>query len=194
LIDEASSLLDATVGTAYFDISSFYDNMDPAALLSEALEMGYPRRILILSVLLDLGPRWLTSGGWTTEKPIIPYCSIVTGEAHGNDKARMVLYNILERAHNRCPRATIHQWVDDLTLKVLGSRRYVRHNLTQVAITLTRDLVDAGYQVSIKSAVVTSIPGLAKEIVDDAKAEGVLTLTAARATVDLGLDVAGGGC
>ena len=63
LTDEAACLLGATAGCLYVDIASFYDNVDLEFLFGRSLDMGFPRKVLILSFLAHISPKWLTQGG-----------------------------------------------------------------------------------------------------------------------------------
>eukprot|EP00972_Heterocapsa_arctica_P086129 12696475-Heterocapsa_arctica.AAC.1 len=47
--EERAGQLGATAGGIYLDISGFYDNIDLEKLFGKSLEMGFPRRVLLLS-------------------------------------------------------------------------------------------------------------------------------------------------
>jgi hypothetical protein len=193
LTDEAACLMGATAGGIYLDIQGFYDNIDLEKLFSCCLSMGYPRRVLILSFLAYLSPRWLTQGGWVTEAPVQPLVSLVTGERNGNNMARVATYDIMEDYHKSVGlRAPAYQWVDDLTAKAVGTAETVRSHLVEAAAFLEKALTADGYTVSPKSKVVASKWTLAQQVEEALRRRGIRSAKAALRTTDLCLDAAGG--
>ena len=109
--------------------------------------MGFPRRVLILSFLAYISPRWLTQGGWVTETPVHPFVSLVTGERNGNNMARVAIYDIMEDYHGSIGlRAPAYQWVDDLTAKAVGTAGSVRSSLIEAAVFLEGPSLRGGTQ------------------------------------------------
>ena len=84
-----------------WDMAGFYDTIQPAVPLLDALGRGFPPQVLLLESLLHLAPRVLRDRDKSCSLPIHPERSIVAGVRGAVDMARCYLYSILEEAHAR---------------------------------------------------------------------------------------------
>eukprot|EP00972_Heterocapsa_arctica_P022730 3346024-Heterocapsa_arctica.AAC.1 len=81
--------------------------------------MGYSPLALGLSVHMYLAPRFLRANQCFTQG-IVPYTGIVTGCGRAVRFTRIVLYDVLERAHNAIPEVIPTSFVDDVTQRIEG--------------------------------------------------------------------------
>ncbi|CAK0870501.1 unnamed protein product [Prorocentrum cordatum] len=132
------------------DVEKFYDHMDLAQMILQAIELQFPTVELYLCCLTYLSPRTAKAQGAYAE-PIVPNCSIVPGCGKANHCARVFLYRLLERAHERAPLAHIRQYADDVHTRVEGPRKMVLDQTKTITCELVQGMLDLGLRVSPKS-------------------------------------------
>ena len=102
------------------DLEGFYDHISLRKLFKAAGAWRYPLQSLAMDIGIFLAPRALKAAGWTTQFPIVPGRSVMTGHRNGNHCARLATYTVIRDLHYRIPRLRIGQWVDDITLRSVG--------------------------------------------------------------------------
>ncbi|CAK0816536.1 unnamed protein product, partial [Prorocentrum cordatum] len=132
------------------DVEKFYEHMDLAQMILQAIELQFPAVELYLCCLTYLPPRTVKAQGAYAES-IVPNCSIVPGCGKANHCARVFLYRLLERAHERAPLAHIRQHVDDVHTRVEGPRKMVLDQTKIITCELAQGMLDLGLRVSPKS-------------------------------------------
>ena len=191
LRDEAATALGVTVVKGLIDIKGFYDHIDLGRLVAYAVDWGFPPQVLVMSLVTDLGPRILELGGWVPRRTCSPRRSALTGERHGNHKARLLLYSTLEAMHWAVPHLRMGQWVDDLHLAAVGTAGGAAADMKKAATMLARRLAEDRLIMADNTVVLLNVPGLAGRLVRDLAAAGV-RVKAATTGVDLGIDTACG--
>ena len=116
-------MLGWTTTTTLVDVKGFYDHIDLLKLAEYAKGWQFPPQIMAMSIQTDLAPRLLHMSGWVADRPCWPRRSALTGERHGNHKARLLLYDTLSAIHRGLPRLGLGQWVDDIHLQAIGTLR-----------------------------------------------------------------------
>ena len=188
LNDEAMAALGWTVGAALLDIKGFYDHIRMGLLLREGQRWGFPMQAMAMSVSTYLAPRSIVWGPWTARWPVVPRRSVCTGERAGNHMARVCTYTILEWLHGRVPGAIIQQWVDDVPIRCVGTKRYVERGLAQLTKDAALELEKAGFTLAEKTVVAASDCSIAHRVRERLRREGVV-VQVRKTAVDLGLDV-----
>ena len=187
LREEAASALGATVANGLVDITCFYDHIDLGKLLTYAVEWGFPPQVLALSLTTVLGPRVLELGGWTSKEPCAPRRSALTGERHGNHKARLLLYSTLEAMHYSNPALHMGQWVDDLHLSMQTAKGPATRGMVESIKQLVACLIKDRLIMADKTVVMSNCTGVAQEVAKALRSVGIVVRTAVKGT-DLGVD------
>ena len=157
-----------------------------------ALRCGFPPRILAMSMLLHMTARMLQQEG-SISLPQYAGKSSLAGSRDSNNLARTLVYYVVERTVNQIPEALPRTWLDDISLRALGSQKQVRSVIVQGTIRLVEELAKEGLQVTDKSVLFASNMVLAKQVRDDLRKAGV-KLKASTEGIYLGIERACGGC
>ena len=120
-----------------------------------------------------------------------PGVSIVQGSRNSNNWARILLYDVLERAQARIPWVYPYQWVDDINLLAIGTQKLIELHSPNATLELLTGLRNKGLRISSKSQIVSSRPVLAKRRASLLELEGEI-LKVATVGKDLGIDFSGG--
>jgi hypothetical protein len=99
-------------------MEKFYDTIQPGLVAKEGRKLGYPVPELFLGILVHRSSRILRAKGGVSGY-VSPGCSILAGCMQSTAWARVVLYDLLERAHSQFA-VNIQSWVDDLTQRAHG--------------------------------------------------------------------------
>ena len=187
---ECAHLLKESFGLILWDLTKFYDSIDWSALISNALSLGFSPRVLVISAIAHLSPRFLEAEQAWSEGDV-PLASIVQGCVHANSMSRAFLYPVLDRAHAVYGLAAPEQFVDDLSQAMEGTIVQVTTCLGESAIALAEDLSDLGVQISVKSGILGSSGLIVKKLTAMLRSAGVhlASLSTGR---DLGLDTTAG--
>jgi hypothetical protein len=92
-----------------WDMEKFYDTIEPGLVAKEGRKLGYPISDLYMGILVHRSARILRANGGVS-KYVTPGCSILAGCMQSTAWARVVLYDLLEEAHNRFT-VSIQSWV-----------------------------------------------------------------------------------
>ena len=82
-----------------WDIQGFYDTIQPARLLRDALGRSFPPQVLLLETLIHLAPRVLRGRQKECTVALYPERSILAGVRGAVDTARCYLFTVLDQAH-----------------------------------------------------------------------------------------------
>ena len=165
MLDESWVENDGYASGSYWDIEKFDDSIKPRKLIRSARDQGLNLRHLCLSMQIHLAPRVLRLDKCCS-KVLEVASSILAGLLDSNGFARSVLYDILERAHNRIDRATTtKQFVDDVAQNTRGMKCEVVAKKTVDAAEVIQELLtQEGFKISNKSTLICSSRALEKEI------------------------------
>eukprot|EP00972_Heterocapsa_arctica_P056493 8335935-Heterocapsa_arctica.AAC.1 len=150
--------------------------------------MEYPPIELALACQAHTAPRILKAeevvsniqGGLDT--------SILAGDIHSNNFARMVLYDMLFEAHNRWGPSAPESYVDDMAQGVIGKPEEVTKLLIDSSTFIVNSLRSKGFKVSVKSTMVPASSKAVQEAVKQLANRGI-EVSMASAARDLGIDV-----
>ena len=184
-MDEASVIDSKSVASCLWDMAKLYDSIDWRVLAAQAPKHGYPIRILAIGLIVHTGPRILKDRHAVSE-PCMPHTGILAGDTQANAFAKCVLYETLERIHNRWPGAGPFSYVDDLAQTTRGYENEVVHALGPAGIELATGLQRAGCVISTKSVIVASSAKLGKRLVH-IFARANITMNQEKAPRDLGV-------
>ena len=102
LLDESAQAFGHSAITALIDVQKFYDSIRHEALIKLAIAEGFPAVIMALEAHLFLTPRCLKREG-NFGPPTKATRFIVAGSRRGHMVARIILFTLLQRAHEGCP-------------------------------------------------------------------------------------------
>ena len=149
-----------------------------------------PSRILLIDFMAYLAPRAIQYLGAVSQW-LNPGVSIVQGSRNSNNWARILLFDVLERAQARISWVYPYQWVDDINLFAIGTQRLIEIHSPNATLELLTGLRNKGLRISSKSQIVASRPVLAKRLASLLELEGE-KLKVATVGKDLGIDFSGG--
>ena len=188
LMSETGAYLGLKAATVHWDMEKFYDSLDLRLIVRSARATAYPLRPLFLSLLTDLGPRYLVAQNHCSEA-IHTSNSITAGDAQANNKARCLLYQILDHVHCEAPRAPIRQYADDLTQRAEGHQNsLVADAIVQGATCLHNALLANKLTPAQKTTIVATSSELANGIQRRLRIDTGLSVRVARVARDLGID------
>ena len=112
------------------DLNNFFESIDRDLLMEEALELGYPPLLLLLSMIVHSSSRVLLAEGQAST-PIYPRISILQGCPSSVALAKAYLYRPLHALKEAFPEADISNWLDDLAFDHGG------HDMEPLVETMT---------------------------------------------------------
>jgi len=142
------------------------------------------------SLLVLLAPRQVNVGSVVGSR-VRPANGMTAGLKRANFFARLLLFKTLETLHAAIPRAGPRQYVDDLAQLIWGTRQEVIELAVRSAWMLQLALKQMKVKISVKSVIVGSTIGIAREISDALFKKCGLRLEAVKQGVDLGIDCGG---
>ncbi len=190
ILDEAARAKSQDTATLYVDMEKFYDTISLTKLLQLCLQVGFPGRPLILSLMLYAGPRIIRASG-NVGQIFVASTGLLAGAGSATDQARAFLYQLLDESHKIFPKQPIAQYVDDLRQRAEGHAFQVLLDFPPAATHLLQGLIDLGLVLSSKTTVVASCRKLGRNLVKRLTAEG-FPVNFATSTRDLGLDSSAG--
>ena len=98
-----------------------------------------------------LAPRYLRASQ-CFDQGVVPYSGMVAGCGRAVRFTRIVLYGVLDRAHNAFPQVILTSFVVDLTQRAEGTMARVLNMLPRAADILAESLQEIGCTISSKSA------------------------------------------
>ena len=99
---EAAAEFGMDAALSMIDLEKFYDTIRIDHLVDMALTLQAPARILLIDFMAYLAPRAIQYLGAVSQW-LSPGVSIVQGSRNSNNGARILLYDVLERAQARIP-------------------------------------------------------------------------------------------
>ena len=200
--NEISSHLGHHNITTLWDIEKFYDSIDIVELLKLARNMNYPSLLLALVVQLYLCPRILVVNN-CYHTGIVPYNAVLAGCAQAATFSKILLFDILEYAHNYCaqaqgllgvpncdvfPQSAPRSYIDDIA----QCTHFLREDRTleqaaNVAVMLHNMLRRRKLKLAAKSVILSSSVALKNKMCRWLKAEGI-TVKPAMTARDLGIE------
>ena len=93
------------------DLNKFFDSIDRDILAEEAIELGYPPLLLLLSMIVHSSPRVLLAEGQAST-PIYPRVSTLQGCPSSVALAKAYLYRLLHDLCRDFPAVDISSWLD----------------------------------------------------------------------------------
>ena len=115
--EELSHLNGDIVATVFFDLTKFFDHIDPVVVMRECMLHGAPALVLALSMQLHLAVRIIMSNGCTAD-PICISRSILQGCRFSCSFARDAMYFLLDQLHALHPSkwVNLHTYFENHTL------------------------------------------------------------------------------
>jgi hypothetical protein len=155
--------------------------------------LGYPLTELFLGMMVHRSSRVLRAEGAVSQY-LKPTSSIIAGCMQSTSWARVVMYDLLEEAHNRFP-VTIQSWVDDMTQRTHGQhkgseeRDKVAQAMVEAGSLVATGMKAKGCRVNIgKSFILASDSDLASRIQKGIEDKTGTTLHKVQVARDLGID------
>ena len=174
--------------TLLVDIETFYDSIRWTGLCSEASRLRFPATILAIAMEQHMAPRTLTIRGSLAD-PIVPTNGVVAGCTVAPTLAKIILLAPVSAAVQEAPALRVRQYVDDLTLKFVGTWGAVLVRSAEFFAPLLRNLETSHFVVSTtKTILITSPPKLASHIAGKMALSGFPVPTA-KVGKDLGVTV-----
>ena len=99
---EAAAECGMDAALSMVDLEKFYDTIRIDHLVNMALTLQAPARVLLIDLMAYLAPRAIQYLGAVSQW-LNPGVSIVQGSRNSNNWARILLYDVLERAQARVP-------------------------------------------------------------------------------------------
>ena len=162
-------------------------------LIDELVALGYPRRVLYLSLLIHLAPRVLESDGVQVVDPIVPMLSIVAGLFDSTAMAQGFLFRTLARVRSASSLVEFHSHVDDIAVLVdAPSLHQLRSRSVQASVDLILSVQSLGLKVSPKTVAIAASPKFARSISEIIKSRTGVQVASSSRGVDLGSDFAPG--
>ena len=145
LMAEAAAECGMDAVLSMVDLEKFYDTIRIDHLVNMALALQAPARVLLIDLMANLAPRAIQYFGAVSHW-LNPGVSIVQGSRNSNNWARILLYDVLERAQARVPWVYPYQWVDDINLLAIGTQRLIEiHSPNATLELLSRPTEQKGY-------------------------------------------------
>ena len=151
LLDEMACLRGVTTATLLWDLEKFYDSISLLKLAEKGVALGYAPLALLLTIQTYAAPRYLKAGqAWDCGQQVTT--SIAAGCGRAIRMTRILLYDILEKAHMESPAVQCRSYVDDLTQRAQGSPEELVKQLTEAGVMLHDRLRQERLVISPKSA------------------------------------------
>ena len=165
------------VAVSMWDAKQFFDRIPVLSTIKEAEADGFPRRMLALSMIEHRAPRMLTHKGIYSKitgiigRSILPGCP--TAPALGRIKMASVdkrSNQVYRHRYTKC-----HRHIDDATqTTITGNAGDTIRAATRAGIDFTKAMKEEGVELSNKSVIMASSNYVAKEVVKELYAEGVV--------------------
>ena len=180
-------------------MEKFYDTIEPGLVAKEGRKLGYPISDLYMGILVHRSGRILRANGGVSGY-VTPGCSILAGCMQSTAWARVVLYDLLQEAHNRFS-VSIQSWVDDLTQRSHGmhngqaQRQQVILASIGAGALIAQGMSSKGCKVSIsRSVILATDQELAAAVQAGIHQEAGILLPIVQSARDLGIDIGFGRC
>ena len=165
---EAAAECGMDAALSMVDLEKFYDPIRIDHLVSMALALQAPARVLLFDVMALLALCAIQYLGAVSQW-LNPRVSIVQGSRNSNNLARILLYDVLELAQARIPWVDSNQWVDDIDLLAFGTQRLMEIHSPNATLELLAAIRNEGLRIS---KIVASRLVLAKRLASLLELEG----------------------
>ena len=173
------------------DITKFFDTVDPPTLQNEARELAAPPVPGALAAWLHRSPRILRKNKVISRPVLQTGVSILAGSTTATSEARAIVTRPLRQTQPLLPQGDIGVHVDDISLGLAAENSAeLRNAIVPACARLAASLVERGHQISGKTTVVASNPGLAIRIANDLRGHG-FRFAAAQTAEHLGVAATG---
>ena len=143
----ASAPLPLAYGMTLLDLVKAFDTVPWHILVREARRLGYNLWILRLSIAAYKAPRIIRIDG-IVSKPLLPKRSLAAGSGSATTEMRLVMIHLVDVALAIAPRANPTLYVDDLSIEVVGTDRFVIKHLCAFTKTACKGIQDGLMTVS----------------------------------------------
>jgi len=128
----------------------------------------------------------------SVKEKVMPANSLVAGENQANHMARIYLYELLEETTINKPFVDMHQFVDDMVMRVVVTVARLKHYSLEAIQDLVEGLNKLKLTVAPKSRLVSAPIEVAKQVQQELSQRGIL-VTVSNHAKDLGVDATAGG-
>ena len=118
----------AAYGQVLLDLVKAFDRVPYQLLIDEAAHLGYSLWVLRLSIQAYRADRILRIDGAISER-IQPVRGITAGSGLATTEMRLVMMRIVEKAWKIAPNVVPTLFVDDLSVEIAGSPKFVVRNI-----------------------------------------------------------------
>jgi len=186
VLGEASLVLGASQAQILWDITKFYDSIDPGKMAGFAGTVGYPLMQLYLGLLMHQAARFILDNGQASDF-LVPGASILAGCTQSTSWAKVYLHDLLQKVHDDFIPVRLSSWIDDLHQMMLGSRSEVVRLMADAAGFLQQGLAARSCHFAPKSFVLSTSQGLSSQASQALIAKGIVLDVKVHGR-DLGLD------
>ena len=124
----ASTALPLSYGMSLLDLVKAFDSVPWHVLVREGRRLGYNLWILRLSIAAYRAPRLIRIDG-IVSKPVTPHRSLAAGSGLATTEMRLIMIHIVDAALKVAPHANPTLYVDDLSVEVVGTDKFVLKHL-----------------------------------------------------------------
>ena len=177
------------VVVSMWDAKQFFDRMPVDSTIKEAEADGYPQRMLALSMIEHRAPRILTHKGIYGKFIGICGRSILPGCPFAPALGRIKMANVDRRANAKHKHryTKCHRHIDDATqTTIMSDAGHVIREATRAGTEFVRAMKEKGIEMSSKSVIMASSNQIAKKVVEELHAEGIV-VKMANSCDDLGV-------
>eukprot|EP00959_Pyramimonas_sp_CCMP1952_P042226 883126-Pyramimonas_sp.AAC.1 len=125
---EHARIANTCAGTGLLDLAKAYERVLYGHLIDAAQMTNFPLDILRLLLCVYRCPRLLVVGQ-VASAPVMTEQTIVAGCAFATTLLKMLLIRMLDCVTAKFPFARVYNVVEDITVRVRGSRKFVRDML-----------------------------------------------------------------
>ena len=147
---EIATLQQDVYAAAMWDIGTFFESVEPAAMLSAVQKEGLPTAPAALALAGYASKRHLRIGANFDKSSTRPGRSIATGCHSATTLARAVLVRPTKAAHFASPTLQLTLHVDDFCHEAVGSRTQLLASMYQGAAAFVEQIQQARMRISPK--------------------------------------------
>ncbi len=191
LLAEAAAMSDAHYVQLLLDLVKAFDFVPHDQLVRLASLLDYPLHVLRLSLASYLLPRVVVIGR-ACSRLVSPMRGIGAGSTLATAEMRAMVLHLTDEVKIRFNAINLVQYVDDTSLAVAATRRILLQQAAGGLKVIGRRFKEMGLQLSdTKNIIIASSRGIADEIIERAREDGI-TLNLAEQAKSLGSAVGAG--
>jgi hypothetical protein len=154
---------------ALLDLVKAFDRIPQWLLVQEAAELGYPLKILRLSIAVYKLVRVVRIGG-VVSKTILAWRGITAGSIFATTEMRVILIRVMDAATKMFPRVNPVLFVDDLAAEMMGPPKHIVQQLGGFIHKIADFIKDTGQELSqTKSLCTASCKQLGRSFVQNGR-------------------------